>query len=151
MNLGTTFSIWDRIAAALPPGTPISAFMAYLEPRVYQQGEYLLKQGDPPSEIVFIESGRVAVNLAFDDGRSIRIRSMTTDTMIGEIGVYLNQPRTASAIADQVTHAHILTAEKLREMERNDPPLANALHYAIVALLAERVASNDGLLKKLIN
>ena len=145
------FSIWDRIAAALPPGSPIANFMAYLEPRVYHQGEYLLKQGSPPSEIIFIESGRVAVNLAFDDGRSIRIRSMTTGTMIGEIGVYLNQPRTASAIADQVTHAHILTAEKLRDMERRDPQLANALHYAIVALLAERVASNDGLLKKLIN
>ena len=149
--MAADFSIWDRIGAALPQGTPISAFMAYLDPRVYQQGEYLLKQGGPPSEIIFIESGRVTINLAFDDGRSIRIRSMTMGTMVGEIGIYLNQPRTASAIADHVTHAYILTADKLRVMERDDPPLANALHYAIVALLSERVTSNNGLLQKLIN
>ena len=71
--------------------------------------------------------------------------------MIGEIGMYLDQPRSASAVADHVTQAYILSAEKLREMEANDPHLANALHYAIVALLAERLAGTNGLLQRLIN
>jgi CRP-like cAMP-binding protein len=60
-------------------------------------------------------------------------------------------PRSASAVADHVTQAYILSAEKLREMEANDPQLANALHYAIVALLAERLAGTNGLLQRLIN
>jgi SulP family sulfate permease len=143
--------IWARIEAALPEGTPLSAFMAYLQPRTFREGEYLLKQGGPPDEIVFIESGRVTVRLTFPDGRSIRLRSMTMGTMIGEIGLYLNQPRSASAIADHAVQAYILTAEKLREMEKNDPPLANALHYVIVALLSERLAGTNGLLQRLIN
>ncbi|MFN0163976.1 MAG: SLC26A/SulP transporter family protein [Burkholderiales bacterium] len=143
------YSIWDRIAQALPPGVPISAFMAYLEPRTYNQGEHLMEQGGPPTEIIFIESGRVTVNLTFDDGRAIRLRSMTMGTMVGEIGLYLNQPRSASAVADHTTQAYILTREKLTEMEKQDPPLANALHYAIVALLAERLAGTNGLLQRL--
>lgn len=150
-KLPVDFSIWDRIAAALPAGTPLADFMVYLEPRTYREGEFLLRQGGPPTEIVFIESGRVTVRLAFPDGRSIRLRSMTMGTMIGEIGLYLNQPRSASAVADHLTHAYILTAEKLREMEKNDPPLANALHYAIVALLSERLAGTNGLLQRLIS
>jgi SulP family sulfate permease len=150
-KLPVDFSIWDRIGAVLPKGTPISAFMAYLQPRTFKVGEYLVKQGGPPDEIVFIESGRVTVRLTFPDGRSIRLRSMTMGTMIGEIGMYLNQPRSASAVADHVTQAYILSAEKLREMEANDPQLANALHYAIVALLAERLAGTNGLLQRLIN
>ncbi len=150
-KLPVDFSIWDKIAGALPAGTPLSAFKAYLTPRTYKAGEYLVKQGGPPTEIIFIESGRVTVRLAFDDGRSIRLRSMTMGTMIGEIGLYLKQPRSASTIADHDTYAFILTAEKLREMEQRDPPLANALHYAIVALLSERLAGTNGLLQRLMN
>ncbi len=150
-KLPVDFSIWDRIAAALPKGTPISAFKAYLQPRTYKAGEYLVKQGGPPTEIIFIESGRVTVRLAFDDGRSIRLRSMTMGTMIGEIGLYLKQPRSASTIADHDTYAYILTAEKLHEMEQRDPPLANALHYAIVALLSQRLAGTTGLLQRLMS
>ncbi|MBL8385222.1 MAG: SLC26A/SulP transporter family protein [Burkholderiales bacterium] len=144
-------SIWDRIGAALPAGARLEAFMAYLEPRTYHEGEYLVRQGGPPTEIVFIESGRVTVRLTFPDGRSIRLRSMTMGTMIGEIGMYLNQPRSASAVADGTVQAFILTKEKLAEMEARDPQLANALHYAIVGLLSERLAGTNGLLQRLIN
>ncbi|MBL8376886.1 MAG: cyclic nucleotide-binding domain-containing protein [Burkholderiales bacterium] len=147
--LPVDYSIWDRIAQALPAGVPMASFMAYLEPRTYNEGEHLMEQGGPPTEIIFIESGRVTVNLTFDDGRTIRLRSMTMGTMVGEIGLYLNQPRSASAVADHTTSAYILTREKLTEMEKRDPPLANALHYAIVALLAERLAGTNGLLQRL--
>ncbi|MCA3573722.1 MAG: SLC26A/SulP transporter family protein [Aestuariivirga sp.] len=144
-------SIWDRISKVLPEGTSLSAFMAYLEPRNYKAGEYLVKQGGPPDEILFIEQGRVTISLGLPDGRSMRLRSMTVGTMIGEIGMYLKQPRIASAVADHPTKAWVLSAEKLREMETRDPQLANALHYAIVALLAERLTATNGLLQRLID
>lgn len=144
-------SIWDRIRKVLPPGTPLSDFMAYLEPRRFAAGEYLVKQGGPPDKILFIESGRVTVRLALPDGRSMRLRAMTVGTMIGEIGIYLNQPRNASAIADEDTETYVLSAERLREMEARDPHLANALHSAIVSLLAERLTATNGLLQRLID
>ena len=150
-NLPAGASIWDRISAALPEGTPLSAFMAYLEPRTFQQGEFLVKQGEPPTEIIFIETGRVTVQLTFPDGRSIRLRSMTMGTMHGETGLYQNRAHTDSAIADELTHAYVLTTEKLREMERSDPQLANSLHYTIVALLSDRLAGTSMLLQRLIH
>lgn len=145
------FPIWDRIARVLPPGAALSTFMAYLEPRSYRPGEYLVEQGGPPDNILFIEKGRVTVWLKRPDGRSMRLRSMTVGTMIGEIGMYLNQPRNASAIADEETQAHVLSAAKLREMEARDPQLASALHHAIVSLLAERLTATNGLLQRLID
>lgn len=142
---------WDRIAKVLPDGARLADFMAYLEPKSFAPGEYLLRQGGPPDEILFIESGRVTVRLALPGGKSMRLRSMTTGTMIGEIGMYLNQPRNASAVADEPTRAHVLSSAKLREMERRDPHLANALHHAIAALLAERLTATNGLLQRLID
>ena len=144
-------SIWTRISKALPEGVPIAGFMAYLEPRRYATGEHLLRQGAPAGEIIFIEQGRVTVSLELPDGRTIRLRSLTTGTMIGEIGMYLAQPRNASAVADRETQAYVLSAEKLREMETRDPQFANALHYAIVGLLAERLTATNGLLQRLID
>ena len=144
-------SIWDRIARALPAGTPMTDFMTYLVPRTYEAGEFLLTQGAPPAEIIFIESGRVTVRLSFPDGRSIRLLSMTVGTIMGEVGVYLNHPRTASAVADLRTRAFILTVDKLREMERNHPAQANALHFTMVGLLSERLTNNNGLLQRLVN
>ena len=145
------FPIWDRIRRVLPPGAELSEFMAYLEPRIYRPGEYLVEQGGPPDKILFIEKGRVTVRLTLPDGRTMRLRSMTVGTMIGEIGMYLNQPRNASAIADEDTQAYVLSAEKLHEMEAKAPHLANALHHAIVALLAERLTATNGLLQRLID
>ena len=144
-------SIWTRIEKVLPEGVPLSDFMAYLEPRDYKPGDYLVRQGAPPDEILFIESGRVTVSLGLPDGRSIRLRSMTVGTMIGEIGMYLGQVRNASAVADRDTHAYVLSAARLRDMEAKDPQLANALHYAIVGLLAERLTTTNGLLQRLID
>lgn len=144
-------SIWERIRKVLPEGASLSSFMAYLEPRTFQPGEYLVRQGGPSDEIVFIESGRVTVSLALPDGRSMRLRSMTVGTMIGEIGMYLNQPRNASAVADHKTQAYVLSAGSLRRMEARDPQLANALHNAIVSLLAERLSDTNKLLQRLID
>ncbi len=150
-DLAAGGSIWERIAAALPEGTPLSAFQAYLTPRIFQPGEYLVKQGDQPTEIIFIESGRVTVQVTFPDGRSIRLRAMTMGTMHGELGLYQNQPHSDSAIADELTHAYVLTTEKLHEMEHNDPKLANSLHYTIVALLSDRLIGTSLLLQRLIH
>lgn len=148
---GADVSIWERIRKVLPEGASLASFMAYLEPRSFKPGEYLVRQGGPPDEIVFIESGRVTVSLALPDGRSIRLRSMTVGTMIGETGMYLNQPRNASAVADGETQAYVLSAENLRRMEARDPQLANALHIAIVSLLAERLSATNKLLQRLID
>jgi SulP family sulfate permease len=143
-------SIWDQIAAALPAGTSIEGFKRYLEPREFAPGDYLMHQGMPSEEILFIESGRITIHLKLDDGRSVRLRSMHSGTTIGEIGMYLNQPRTASAVADLPTRAHVLSVVRLREMEIRDPALAHALHYVTVALLSARLAGTNSLVQRLM-
>ena len=119
-------------------------------PREFAPGEFLMRQGTASDEILFIESGRITIHLDLDDGRVVRLRSMTSGTTIGEIGMYLKQPRTASAVADLHTRAFVLSIERLREMEVNDPALAHAMHYVTVALLSARLAGTNSLVQRLI-
>jgi CRP-like cAMP-binding protein len=64
--------------------------------------------------------------------------------------MYLKQPRTASAVADLPTRAHVLSVVRLREMEIRDPALAHALHYVTVALLSARLAGTNSLVQRLM-
>ena len=54
-------------------------------------------------------------------------------------------------MADRETKAYVLSAARLRDMDARDPQLANALHNAIVALLAERLSITNRLLQRLID
>jgi len=143
-------TIWQRIAAALPPGTPLEEFMAYLEPRDYAKGDALMRQGTPSTEMYFIEAGRVSLHLVLEDGRTLRMRSISAGTTVGEVGLYLKQPRTGTAIADDPTRAYVLSLERLQAMATEKPALANALQQVFIGLLAERLAGASGLAQRLL-
>jgi SulP family sulfate permease len=107
---------------------------------VFDRGERILAQGGPSDELVFIESGRVSVRVGTPEGGSVRIASMTTGTIVGELGFYRREPRSADVVADEPTAAYVLTRERLRALELEDPDLAAAIHTTIITLLTDRLA-----------
>ena len=67
----------------------IERFMKYLERQEFDKGHALIKQGDPPESMYFVDAGRVSAQLAVEDGHFVRLRSMGGGTVVGEIGLYL--------------------------------------------------------------
>ncbi|MCK6551239.1 cyclic nucleotide-binding domain-containing protein [Myxococcota bacterium] len=141
--------IWTRIHAALPAHrareaagatAPGAALRPYLQPRIFARGERILEQGGPPDELVFIESGRVSVRVASPDGGSVRVASMTAGTIVGELGFYRREPRSADVVADEATAAYVLTRARLAALDADDPALAAAIHTTIITLLTDRLA-----------
>ena len=63
---------------------------------------------------------------------------MKSGRVIGEIGFYLGQKRTAAVVADDSSIIYLLSANKLAEMEKNSPEVASYFHQLIIQLLAER-------------
>jgi len=103
------------------------------------QGEYLMKQGDSPGDLYFIESGQATAQLEYPDRPPVRLQTMGGGHVLGELGFYLNQPRTASVIMDEPGVVYRLTRTRLEEMEMEAPDSASLIHRLIVHLLAERV------------
>jgi SulP family sulfate permease len=64
---------------------------------------------------------------------------MRNGRVVGEIGFYLGQDRTASIVADEASTLYRLSRQDLQRIEREDPEVAAILHRIIVHLLAERV------------
>ncbi|MGD1066060.1 MAG: SulP family inorganic anion transporter [Vulcanimicrobiaceae bacterium] len=123
--------------------------LPYLQPRAFAVGEYLCRQGEHADSMFFIEAGRVRVVMENMDGDELRLRSLGDRTILGEMGLYRDVVRSASAIAEYACTVHVLSAGGLTAMEVGDPSLAAALTAAIIRSLGERLEYQSGLVANL--
>ena len=148
-------AIMERIEGQLSRAFPgleaaPNACLQYLERRKIPEGEYLMREGDPPTDMYFIESGMVTAQLEAADGQLVRLRSMRGGTTVGEMGMYLGAARTASVIASRPSTVYRLSAESLKKMREQDPEVAALLHEWIARLLAERLTANNRIIEALM-
>ena len=97
-----------------------------------------MHQQDAPDNIYFVESGQVTAQLEFPGKPPVRLETMKTGRVIGELGFYLGQKRTAAVVADEPSTVYLLSAQNLSNMEQKAPDVASYFHHLIVQLLAER-------------
>ena len=97
-----------------------------------------MHQADVPDNIYFIESGLVTAQLEYPGKPPVRLETMKSGRVIGELGFYLGQKRTASVVADEPSTVYLLSAKNLEKMEKKSPAVASYFHQLIIQLLAER-------------
>src|SRR5580658_2022274 len=124
--------------------------LPYLEPRGYAVGETLCRQGEHADAMFFVEAGRVRVVYEDPEGRQVRLRSLGNRTVLGEMGLYRDTLRSATAWAEQPCTVHVLSAGGLAAMEVGDPSLAAALTAAIIRSLGERLEYQSELVSALL-
>ena len=129
----------DASLQALVPGPATTRLVGYLERREFSPGVYLIRQGDMPDVLYFIESGQVTAQLEQPGQQLLRLETMRGGRMVGELGFYLGTRRSAAVVADQPTVVYVLTQDTLARIERDDPAAAHAVHRLVVHLLGERV------------
>jgi SulP family sulfate permease len=149
---GETHRFEEEFGEFLPPhAAGISHFMDYLERREVPEGFYLIRQNDPPHSLYYLESGRATVNLENESGQRVRLRTLGPGTVIGELGLYLRQPSTASVVTETESVFYRLTAEAMERMEQRDPDIAAAFHRFIVHRLGERLIYTNRSLEALLD
>lgn len=134
------------------PGLPAAErLMNYLERMNVPEGTYLMRQGDAPTEMYFVEAGMVTAQLEHEGRPVVRLRSMRGGTTIGEMGMYLGAKRTASVVASRSSIVYRLTADSLKTMREQDPEVAAMMHEWIARLLAERLAASNLMVEALMD
>jgi SulP family sulfate permease len=112
---------------------------AYLTRIEFGPGEMLFAQGDAAESLYIIYDGRVSVLFKTPEGGEVRLRSMVSHTVVGEMGLYRAAPRGASVRIDEPTVVYALSREAMSRMEQDDPTLAYAFHKFIIRTLAARL------------
>jgi sulfate permease, SulP family len=129
-------------AAASPVSTggrlsDLTPLLGRLEPMTLPAGHTVLQQGDRGDAMVIVVEGQVSA-YHDDPGRPpIRLETVSGDNLVGEIGLYLERPRSASVITDTLSTVYRITRE---DLEGLDPRSAATLHRFVACRLAARVA-----------
>jgi SulP family sulfate permease len=112
---------------------------AYFTAIDLRPGEFVFRQGDPGDSLFLLSSGRVTILFHAPDGHDVRLRSMLSHTLLGEMGLYRDMPRGASVQVDEPTVVYRFSNEAMARMEREEPALAHAFHRFVVRTLASRL------------
>jgi len=140
----------DQLQSFLLDDQLVPALMKYFQLLIIPEGDFLFRQGDPSDGLYFLESGQVTVVLELSNGQSIRRRTYIMGTVMGEMGLYTKAPRSASVVAEQLSHLHHFSSKSFEKMTIENPQLAVSFHSSIVNLLAERLKSSEEEIKNLL-
>jgi twitching motility protein PilT len=92
----------------------------------FQPGDVILKQGDPSDSFFAILAGDAAVTVE-RDGEAVGLGSVPTPVSVGEVGLLLGEPRTATVIARTEVLAVRFTAKAFEAMFKKIPDFGEAL------------------------
>jgi HEAT repeat protein len=107
--------------------------------RVFEDGDYLCREGELGDELFVIVEGQVCVAKQ-SDGSMRTLRTLRAGEQVGELAILREQPRSASVIA-QGSHvrALVLRGDALQAILRDRPQVA----MAMLSSLAERLTTNN--------
>jgi SulP family sulfate permease len=97
-----------------------------------------------------LESGLVSAQLDIEGGEALRLRTMGPGSVLGEIELYLETPRTASVVAETPCVIWRISAASLLHLKEADPTIAARFHFYMCRILAGRLAKNHELLRTLL-
>ena len=105
-----------------------------------EAGDIIVRTGDAASSMHFVLDGRVGVMIAHDHGGTSRVRSLGRYTTIGEMGLVLNAPRSATIQAELESVLYVLSRPQFEALKREMPMLGQKLLTYFVSVMAERLA-----------
>jgi len=123
--------------------------LIYFESKNINQNTTLIEQGNDPDGLYFIKSGRVTVELRSSNNK-IRLKSMGTGTVVGEVSLYLKTQATASVISNTACKTYFLSHENFEKLNKENPERAAELHTYIVKLLSDRLAKSNATIQALM-
>jgi SulP family sulfate permease len=125
--------------------------MSYLEKLEFQEYHIVINRGDAPDCMYFVDAGQLTTRLESSKGKFIRLMTQGGGTMVGEMGLFLHQSRTATVVVDKPSVLYRLTVDSYNKMMREDPDLAFHLHQWIGRVLSVRLAENNHTLEALLS
>ena len=96
----------------------------------FAEGETIVSQGDPATDIYLLTAGEVEVSTPAADGSRRRLSTLTAGMVFGESAITTQAHRTADVRAVTSVEALVLGADRLAEAE---PSLRSAILSALLA------------------
>ncbi len=108
--------------------------------RIWKAGDVIMRQGDPSASIHFVLSGKARAQRARrTDDRPVTLAEFGPGAVVGEMGVVIDIPRSATVTAMEPTETLELDAPNFDRVAKAYP----ILHRVIARLLSERLRATE--------
>ncbi|SRR5581483_5908365 len=115
---------------------------AAAEQRELRRGDVLFDEGDEPSELFVVLSGRIALSNKSIDGRESVVALMEAGDIFGEMGLFDGLGRSTGARALEPSEVIAIPYAPVQEVYERRPTLL----WGVVALLSGRIRATDAAL-----
>jgi len=116
-----------------------------LEVEQYRKGELIFRQGDSPSHIRIVRTGRVRM-VEDIDGTPMELLEFNTGDCFGETAVIAIHPHTASAIAMEDAELLVIPRDRLFGLYDSDPKLFGMLVLNIAREACRRLNKTEDIM-----
>jgi SulP family sulfate permease len=137
--VGLHRSMVDWLTEVVGSREHAQALFKRMTPAIRESGSYLCRQGDLTNSLLFIERGPVSVTLEMRDQPPLRVRVFGAHTLVGEVGFFLDVPRSANLIAAPGAVVWSLSHQSFDEFMEASPEQALALTIYVIRLQSERL------------
>jgi CRP-like cAMP-binding protein len=124
------------------PARDLEQLVESTDVRRFSRGDVVFLEGDEPSELFVVVSGRIAMANRSIDGRESVIALMETGDLFGDMPLFDGLPRSADARVLEPSEVLAIPYDPLRVMYENRPDLL----WSVVRLLAVRLRNTDAAL-----
>ena len=105
--------------------------------RAFRAGEVIFREGDAHADLAFmIHTGRVEVRKRVGPEDRV-LRVLVKGELLGELGLFGNAPRSATAVAAEPVTLAVISGKRLTHLVRTNPALAVAIIRDLSAKLMD--------------
>ncbi len=122
----------------------------YLVQRTVEKGEILTNFGEKSNDVFLLDTCTASAYILDSENRERRVDGAGQGAIYGEIGFFLNIPRTAIVRADSDGSLYTLSYASLKKMETEAPQLAAAINRYMLKIVSERLASTTQSLRTVL-
>lgn len=108
----------------------------------YKKGEFVFEQGDKPTHIHIVKSGRIKL-IVFKDGTPLELAEFQPGDCFGEASVIGIQPHEGSTVASTDSELIVLSRKALMSIHDTDKELFSILILNIAREIARRLYKSD--------
>lgn len=142
-------SLEKLLKEKLPKGTDVKTLAGYFERQEFGDSHVLVRQGDPPRGLYFLETGRARVEMHEPDGDRAWLRTMEAGVIFGEMQVYSGQSPSATVTTEGPTVVYYLSVKRLAALEKEHPALAIVFHRFVATVIGERLLQQNMVVNRL--
>jgi CRP-like cAMP-binding protein len=110
----------------------------------YDDGQVMFRQGDPPDCAYIVMDGLVEISVPTPKGPLV-VNTLGRNDVIGEIGIFGDVPRTATATAKSRLEVLRISRDVFVNVIRGNPDAA----IALIRILADRLAKTTAQLRRM--